>query len=140
MARRQKPAELPRVEEPLLWVKAHHESLDSVIRQSTHAACRLSAERRAATLTRRTAGMASPNREAGRDGGAAAIAGINKHRGCAVFIRDAAAGLGGTAETVALPPQQPPTSPAAPVLALVAALLACSAAREFSDADLGAQV
>jgi len=67
---------------------------------------------RAATL-RRTAGMASPNREQGRVGGAAAIAGVNKHRRCAVFIRDAAAGLGGTAETVALPPQQPPTSPAA---------------------------
>ena len=142
MARRQKPAELPRVEEPLLWVKAHHESLDSVIRQSTHAAFRLSAERRAATLTRRTAGMASPNREAGRDGGAAAIAGINKHRGCAVFIRDAAAGLGGTAETVALPPQQPPTSPAA-TLPCTSPRLGCRAprliaAREFSDVDLEA--
>ena len=91
---------------------------------------------------RRTAGMAPPNLERGRDGGAAAVAGINKQRGCAVFIRNATAGLGdsgngGFATTTT-------TNFASRlalnrVLALVATLLACSAAREFSDADLEAQ-
>ena len=91
---------------------------------------------------RRTASIPSPNREWGRDGGAAAVAGINKQRGCAVFIRNATAGLGdsgngGFATTTT-------TNFASRlalnrVLALVATLLACSAAREFSDADFEAQ-
>ena len=78
-----------------------------VVIDASHVDTRLDSARR------HTASIPSPNREWGRDGGAAAIAGINKHRGCVVFIHDAAAGLGGTAETVALPPQQPPTSPSA---------------------------